>query len=130
MTHRYKFSFQPVYLLDMSNLSPADKSFLDQATDVVIENLSDEKFGVSELAAKMHMSRSSLLRRIKQNAGISASQFIREIRLKQAKDLLSGGTRTVSEVSYQVGFGGTSYFIKCFREYYGYPPGEVGRSEP
>lgn len=114
----------------MSNLSPADKSFLDQATDVVIENLSDEKFGVSELAAKMHMSRSSLLRRIKQNAGISASQFIREIRLKQAKDLLSGGTRTVSEVSYQVGFGGTSYFIKCFREYYGYPPEEVGRSEP
>ena len=32
---------------------------------------------------------------------------------------------TVSEISYQVGFGNNSYFIKCFREYYGYSPGEV-----
>ena len=42
-------------------------------------------------------------------------------------ELLKQTSLTVSEVSYQVGFGSTSYFIKCFREHYGYPPGEVGK---
>ena len=32
---------------------------------------------------------------------------------------------SISEISYHVGFGSASYFIKCFREHYGYPPGEV-----
>src|SRR5690606_19693865 len=46
---------------------------------------------------------------------------------RRAMELLGSGGYTVSEVAYQVGFGGTSYFIKCFREHYGYPPGEVGK---
>lgn len=40
-------------------------------------------------------------------------------------DLLKQTSLTISEVSYQVGFGSTSYFIKCFREQYGHAPGEV-----
>ncbi|QEC51872.1 TolB-like protein [Anseongella ginsenosidimutans] len=111
----------------MPDISPIDNNFPDQATAIVLENLPDERFGVSELAEKMHMSRSNLLRRIKQATGKSASQFIREVRLERAMELLVSTSFTVSEVSYQVGFGGTSYFIKCFREYYGYPPGEAGK---
>src|SRR5690606_14181123 len=34
-----------------------------------------------------------------------------------------------SEVSHEVAFGSTTYFIKCFREYYGYPSGEVGQRD-
>ena len=41
--------------------------------------------------------------------------------------MLKQNSLTVSEVSYKVGFGSTSYFIKCFHDYYGYPPGEVGK---
>lgn len=111
----------------MSNLPAFDQDFLQQATAIVEENLPDERFGVSELAEKMNMSRSNLLRRIKQATSASASQFIREIRLKRGMELLCSTSLTVSEVSHQVGFGGTSYFIKCFRERYGYPPGEVSK---
>ncbi len=106
---------------------PIDSDFLAQVTAVVTENMADERFGVSELAAMMHMSRSNLLRRIKHATHQSASQFIREIRLKRGMELLGGSGFTVSEVAHQVGFSSTSYFIKCFREYYGYPPGEVGK---
>jgi TolB-like protein/class 3 adenylate cyclase/Tfp pilus assembly protein PilF len=42
-------------------------------------------------------------------------------------EILGKTSLTVSEVSFNVGFGSASYFIKCFREYYGYPPGEVGK---
>ncbi|MBT9189261.1 helix-turn-helix domain-containing protein [Zobellia russellii] len=107
---------------------PFKKSpFTKQAEALVLANLSDEHFGVSELAAAMHMSRSNLLRKCKKQTQLSASQFIRQIRLQQAMELLKDSDLTVSEVSYRVGFGSTSYFIKCFREAYGCPPGEVGK---
>jgi len=102
-------------------------TFIEQVEAIILENLANEQFGVSELANAMHMSRSNLLRKIKKQTQLSASQFIRQIRLKQAMALLKEGSSTVSEISYQVGFGSTSYFIKCFREHYGHPPGEVGK---
>jgi len=93
---------------------------------MILENLSNEQFGVSELAEAMNMSRSSLLRNIKKQTQLSASQFIRKVRLEKSMELLNNTSLTVSEVSYQVGFGSTSYFIKCFREQYGHSPGELG----
>ncbi|MBU3024856.1 helix-turn-helix domain-containing protein [Zobellia galactanivorans] len=101
--------------------------FTEQAEALILAHLSDEHFGVSELAGAMHMSRSNLLRKCKKQTQLSASQFIRQVRLKQAMELLKDSDLTVSEVSHQVGFGSTSYFIKCFREHYGHPPGETGK---
>jgi TolB-like protein/AraC-like DNA-binding protein/Tfp pilus assembly protein PilF len=111
----------------MSNASNIDVDFIDQLESIILENLSNEQFGVSELAEIMNMSRSSLLRKIRKNTQLSASQFIRQIRLKKSMQLLRQSSLNISEISFQVGFGSTSYFIKCFREYYGYPPGEVGK---
>src|SRR6056297_366452 len=106
---------------------PKGQKFTEEAKIIILEQLSDEHFGVSELADAMHMSRSSLLRKCKKQTQLSASQFIRQIRLEEAMELLKESDLTVSEVSYRVGFGSTSYFIKCFREQYGHPPGEVGK---
>ncbi|UWX54502.1 helix-turn-helix domain-containing protein [Maribacter litopenaei] len=100
-------------------------TFIVETRDIILKNLSNEQFGVSELADAMHMSRSNLLRKIKKETQLSASQFIRKIRLEEAMNLLKETDSTVSEVSYQVGFGSTSYFIKCFREQYGFSPGEI-----
>lgn len=111
----------------MSNISTTGSEFINQANAIVLENVSNEQFGVSELAGLMNMSRSSLLRKIKKHTQLSTSQFIRQVRLSKGMEILQQNTLTVSEVSYQVGFGSTSYFIKCFREHYGYPPGEVGK---
>ncbi|MEZ5073113.1 MAG: helix-turn-helix domain-containing protein [Bacteroidales bacterium] len=104
--------------------------FIGQATAVVVENAANEQFGVSELAAALHMSRSNLLRKIRSATNVSTSQFIRRVRLEIAMDLLKESSHSVSEISYQVGFGSVSYFIKCFREQYGISPGEVGNVEP
>lgn len=103
--------------------------FIEQAEAIVLDHLSNEQFGVSELAEQMNMSRSNLLRKIKKHTQLSASQFIRQVRLQKGKELLKQTELSISEISYQVGFGNTSYFIKCFRENYGYPPGEVRKGK-
>jgi TolB-like protein/AraC-like DNA-binding protein len=111
----------------MLDLSLNGDHFIDKAKALIVENLSNEQFGVSELAGAMNMSRSNLLRKVTKHTKLSASQFIRKIRLEKGMELLKQTSLTVSEISYQVGFGSTSYFIKCFREHYGHPPGEVGK---
>jgi len=104
-----------------------ENDFLKKITEIVEENLSDESFGVSELASEAGMSRSNLLRKVKSLTNVSVSLFIRQVRLKKAMEMLEQTSLNVSEVSYRVGFSSTSYFIKCFREEYGFPPGEVGK---
>jgi len=103
--------------------------FINQARAKVLQNLAEESFGVSELAEALNMSRSNLLRRIKKDTELSASQFIRRIRLEKSRELLQNGDGNVSEVAYAVGFASVSYFIKCFREEYGHPPGKLGEQE-
>ncbi|NRD23613.1 helix-turn-helix domain-containing protein [Winogradskyella litoriviva] len=108
----------------MSNNSYQGK-FIEEAESLILEHISNEQFGVSELADLMNMSRSNLLRKIKKQTQGSASQFIREVRLQKGMTLLKETELTVSEISYQVGFSNNSYFTKCFRDYYGYSPGEA-----
>lgn len=112
----------------MSDLRNIEGEFIERAETIVLANLSNEQFGVSELAEEMAMSRSSLLRKIKKQTQLSASQFIRIVRLSKSMEMLKETSLTVSEVSHQVGFGSTSYFIKCFRDQYGHPPGELAKS--
>ncbi len=111
----------------MDNPTSSRSNFMAQAEAIILEHMANEQFGVSELAKALHMSRSNLLRKTKKHTQLSASQFIRQVRLREGMALLKDTSLTVSEISYQVGFGSSSYFIKCFREQYGYPPGEVGK---
>ncbi len=113
----------------MPDPNSISQDFLERAKALVLDHIGDEQFGVSGLARQMGMSRSNLLRKVKKNTGISVSQFIRQIRLEEGMKLLKLQTLTVSEVSYEVGFNSVSYFIKCFHDQYGYPPGEVGKQE-
>ena len=105
------------------------EDFLARVDEILAEHISDERFGVTELAEAMHMSRSNLLRKIKKHSNQSVSQYIREARLKKGMEMLHETTLTVSEISGEVGFDSTSYFIKCFRELYGYPPGEARKNQ-
>jgi TolB-like protein/AraC-like DNA-binding protein len=102
-----------------------DQIFIRKLTEVVLANLSEENFNVSMLANKTGMSRSVIHRRLKTLKDQNVSQFIREIRLRKAMEMLQHNLGTASEVAYKVGFSSPTYFNKCFHEYFGYPPGEV-----
>ena len=101
------------------------EQFLDKLRQIVLDNLSNEQFGVEELAKAYGISRSQLHRKLKKLRRQSISQFIREIRLDEALKLLQQDAGTVSEIAYKVGFSSPTYFNTTFRNYLGYPPGEV-----
>lgn len=59
--------------------------------DIVNRNLADSSFTVEKLAEEVGLSRVSLHRKLKELAGVSTSEFIRDIRLRQAAKLLKSG---------------------------------------
>jgi len=102
-----------------------DEKFLYELKQAVLDNLENEQFSVVHLSQIVGVSRSHLHRRLKKLKGQSISQFIREVRLAEALNLLRKDVATTSEIAYRVGFNSPSYFHKCFHEYYGYPPSEA-----
>lgn len=81
-----------------------DKDFIQRLTEIVEANLGDENFGVSELVTEIGVSRSRLYFRVRSVTQKSASQFIVEISLNKALELLQQSKYNVSEISYQVGW--------------------------
>ena len=88
------------------------------------EHLSDSELNVETLAAELGLSRVQLYRKVKQHTGSSPVEIIRITRLKAAEQLLRTTSKTVSEISYDVGFSSPSYFTKCFKDYFGHLPNE------
>jgi AraC-like DNA-binding protein/tetratricopeptide (TPR) repeat protein len=109
----------------MDNKLSMDKQFVKRLTEVIEKNLSDDKFGVNELASELGMSRSTLHRKVKSVVKKKVSSFIREVRLERSYVLLQQKTGTVSEIAFQVGFGSAAYFNRCFHDHFGFSPGEV-----
>ena len=116
--------------MNVSSQPGHNDELIQKLTQIVLENLNNEQFGVSKLADRVGINRSHLYRKIKVLTKKSLSQFIREIRLSEAFKLLKEESVTVSEAAYRVGFNNPSYFNKCFHDYYGFPPGEVKKRDP
>lgn len=100
-------------------------TFIKGVNEIIVAKMKDEGFGVSELAKEMNISRTTLHRKIKSGTGQSVSQLIRDTRLKRALELLENEPLTVAEAAYMTGFRSATYFSKCFREKFGYPPVEA-----
>jgi len=96
--------------------------FVNKATELVFEQLENVDYDVNDLADSLHLSRSQLHRKLTQLTGLSASQFIKMIRLEQAKDYLQSGSFNVTEVAYRCGFNTQSYFSTSFQDYTGQSP--------
>jgi AraC-like DNA-binding protein len=102
-----------------------DKEFVEQLTEIVITNLGNENFGVDELVHATGLSHSTVLHKLKSVSQKTISQFISEIRLQKALEMLQNDSVTSAEVAYKVGFGSPAYFNTCFHDYFGHTPGDV-----
>lgn len=107
---------------DLQQAFVFEDEFLSKATQVVIEHLEEADFDVEHLEQAMDMSKMQLYRKLKMLTSLAGNEFIRSIRLQQARLLLEKGSLNVSEVAYQVGFNDPAYFTRAFKKQYGHSP--------
>lgn len=104
-----------------------DQQFLKQAESVVLENISDPQFGVEDLAKSVNYSSKQLGRLLKKYTGLNTVNFILEIRLQKARELLEKRLcASVTEAQFEVGISSTSYFTRKFTERFGKNPSAIG----
>jgi len=95
---------------------------------LLMERLDDPAFQVEALANAMHVDRTQLFRRCKELLGMSPSDYLRERRLRRARELLLAQVGSVSEIAFAVGFENLSSFTRAFRHRFGVPPSRVAEA--
>jgi len=116
-----KYRERSVVLPEASSM---DEKFLKKIKTIVESNLGDFSFSVEKMADEMHISRTQLLRKLKALIGLAPNEFIKNLRLEKAAELILAKTDTITQIGYTVGFNDQSYFTKCFKKQFGVSPSE------
>lgn len=106
-------------------INSVDEKFIQRLERILEKELSNSEYTIDDFAKEIGMSRMQLHRKLKALFGVSATEFIRNERLKTATTLIKKGVN-ISEVGYAVGFSDMSYFAKCFKDMFGVTPSHYG----
>ncbi|MFT6809274.1 MAG: signal transduction histidine kinase/ligand-binding sensor domain-containing protein [Saprospiraceae bacterium] len=117
------------------NLSPkelavttADERFLDILIKSTEKHMKNPEFGIEFLSKEVQMTRGHLYRKIKALTNMTATGFVRSIRLQTAANLLKNTLMNINEVCYEIGFQDPNYYRKCFKNRYGVSPSEYRKN--
>ena len=125
---RAKFDQPLEQLSGTENGNFGDQSFLNTAIQHIEANINNASFNVESLCQLLNLSQPQVYRKIKATTKLNITEFIRNIRLKKAAQLLRSGNLKVNEVAYQTGFNDPNYFTKTFTKLYGMTPTDYGKS--
>ena len=103
---------------------PKDVSRNDEIERLIkyINSNFGQKLSLSYLANYIHLSREYLSRYFKQYTGKNISEYLLEIRMEHAKELLSESNYTIEDISLYCGYPTLSNFQRAFKSYVGFSP--------
>ncbi len=101
-----------------------DDQLLERVLKVVNANLGNSDITIETIAQEIGISRVHLHRKLKMITNQTTRDFIRNIRLQKAAEIMKGARLNVSEVSVMVGFKSPNSFATVFKEMYGMTPSE------
>ena len=110
-----------------ARLSPSDSALLKKVQEYLDANLENEEADINDMAAQIGMSYSSLYAKLKALTGSTPKAYATAYRMNIARDLLLQGWN-VSETADKVGSSSPSTFSREFKNHFGYPPSQVGKS--
>jgi len=113
---------QPIVNTPQAVRKSAVETWINEAEQVVLDNLTSQEFSLDELSAALHYSRSAVQKRIKRFTNLSVSKFIRSIRLEKSLEYMLEEENSIATIAELVGFKSHSYYTRCFKDYYGTDP--------
>lgn len=107
-----------------------DTVLIDKIVSEINDHLEDPNLNVEKLCQEVGLSRAHLNRKMKELFGLTPSEFIRNMRLRKACDLLRQGDVDISQIAYSVGFISQPHFSTAFKRFTGFSPSEYRANAP
>ena len=108
--------------VDQIKMKSPDEQLLERVMRVINKNIGNSDLSVDAIAEEVGLSRVHLHRKMKELTGQTPHDFIRNIRLKQAANLLAAHNMNITEVMYACGFNNAASFSTIFKKFYGMSP--------
>ena len=105
-------------------ITPFDKQFMQKVMGFMEQQMDNSELTIDAFAEHLMMSRTIFYRKLKSIIGLTPVDFIREIRIKRAVQLIDSGEYNFSQIAYMTGFSDPKYFSKCFKKVMGVTPSE------
>lgn len=99
------------------------ENYIEQCKDYIARHRTT-KFSISQMAEELGFSRSYLSRRFSEQTGISIQEYILQVRLEAAANMLRFSEEQIGTIADYLCFPSQSYFTERFRKQYGKTPGE------
>lgn len=115
--------------LTLSNAIPAAKQTVAEMAKKFIFDNYKSKITIADICDDIGCSKSTLITCFKREYGTTVNNYITNIRLGEAVNMLKMGDRNIGEIAIETGFSDQSYFSKVFSAKYGVPPSEYTHTE-
>lgn len=89
----------------------------------IYENYLDDNFSVKSMASHFQTSVSNISHFFKKNMEVTTSQYVEQIKLERAKEMLRTSDKKVSEIAEILRYANSTAFIEMFKKYEGVTPG-------
>ncbi len=110
--------------IDAPEMKGNDEVLMDRIMKEINAHIDDPSLNVEKLSSEVGVSRAHLHRKMKDLIGMTPSDYIRNIRLKRACELLRRPDIEVTQVAYKIGFTSQPHFSSHFKRYTGFSPSE------
>lgn len=116
---------QQMEAADVPAISQEDRNWLQDFESYIQQNVANDLVTVPYLAEQFAMSESTLRRQLNRLTGLSPKQYLQEVRLDSARQLLENRAfRTVAQVASRAGFANQRTFTRNYKERFGKNPSE------
>ena len=105
-------------------LQDSQKSEMVEQVIEYLEYHYEEDINFNDVANEFFIAPNYLYRKFKEKKNMSVMQYLEDIRMKKAKELLKNSTLSVTEIAARTGYGGSNYFSRIFKKSCGKTPRE------
>jgi AraC-like DNA-binding protein len=106
-----------------------ENQFLSRALKIMEAQMGNHNLTAGQFCRELGMSQAKVYRKLISLTGMSINEFIRNIRLKKAAQLLIETDLPISEIAYATGFSSPGYFTKCFTGEFGQNPRDFSQKK-
>lgn len=99
-----------------------ENAFVIKVRKAIETHLDSPDFDVEKLCRHLAMSHSQVHRKLSALTGLSATHFIRYVRLVKAKEMINSSGYSIAAIAMDCGFNDPAYFSRVFKQEFGVTP--------